>query len=64
MSEQIDREIRRWSKPIMIRVGDIEVRDCYRERNTPLVIEGDLGSYMPSMEAIRKEVKKAEPQRD
>jgi hypothetical protein len=43
-----------------MRIGSIEVRDCFRERNTPLVIEGDLGSYIPSMEAIRKEAKNAE----
>jgi hypothetical protein len=47
-----------------MKIGSIEVRDCFKERNTPLVIQGDLSSYTPSMEAIRKEVKNAEPKRD
>jgi hypothetical protein len=52
MSEQIDRKIRDWSKPINMKIGNIEVRDCFKERNTPLIIEGDLSSYVPSVKKV------------
>jgi hypothetical protein len=64
MSEQIDRKIRDWCKRITVRIGNVEVYDCLKERNTPLVIQGDLSSYSASIGAVRKEVKNAEPQRD
>jgi thymidine phosphorylase len=43
MSEQIDRKIRDWSKPMTTKIGNaVEVRDVYRERNSPLTLDSKL----------------------
>ena len=48
----IDEKILAWTKPVKIKIANIEVRDCYKERNTPLIIEGDLSSYVPSVKKV------------
>jgi hypothetical protein len=63
-SEEINEKIKRWVQPLKTTIAGIEIRDVHLERNTPLVIQGDLSSYMPSIKVVGKEVKNAEPKRD
>jgi len=34
----VDERIRRWVKPIITRLGNVEIRDVYAERNRPLIL--------------------------
>jgi hypothetical protein len=39
MSEELTRKIEAWVKPITTKVTNVEVRDVYRERNSPLQLD-------------------------
>jgi chromosome segregation ATPase len=67
MSEQIDRKIRDWSKPMTTKIGNaVEVRDVYRERNSPLTLDSKLlheayvsrkkGEITMSLREIKKKI--------
>ena len=60
----INERIVNWVKPINMKIRNIEVRDCFKERNTPLIIEGDLSGYIPSAKRILKGENHDESQRD
>ena len=38
----IDEKIKRWVQPITVRIQNIEIRDCYRERNSPLQLDSKV----------------------
>jgi hypothetical protein len=39
----IDERIARWVRPMTTKIGNaVEVRDVYRERNTPLLLDSRL----------------------
>jgi len=37
--EELKQEIQEWSRPKKIRIGNVEVRDIFRERNSPLTLD-------------------------
>ena len=42
MSEELTRKIEAWVKPLTTKVANVEVRDVFKERNTPLQLDSKV----------------------
>jgi len=42
MSEELTRKIEAWVKPIITKIENVEVRDVFKERNTPLQLDSKV----------------------
>jgi hypothetical protein len=39
---ELTRKIEAWVKPLITKIGNVEVRDVFKERNTPLQLDSKV----------------------